>query len=129
MTELTTDEDEQDLSKIISAKDAKGQIFLTVGLISTVVFENPWTREAREAVTDVAQRYIEVFRPYLKFAMAPKGAKMHRIESRRVPFPREWLPQHQDGEAWALGFHGGESECAASPFHVSAYGSDDVRKG
>ena len=119
----------QDLSKILSATDTKGRVFLTVGLVSTIFFEKPWTREVREAVADVTERYIEAFRPHLKYAMAPQGAKIHSIESRRVPFPREWLPQHPDGESWVLGFHGGESALSTSPFQVSAFGPDDIMKG
>jgi hypothetical protein len=119
---------DENLAALICVKDNDGRIGILVGLLITVFFENPWTRTVRERVVAVAERYIEECRSHLKWAMVPNGGRFHPIDSGIVPFPRDWLPQHEEGEAWGFAFHGGSTKYEASPFHISAYGSNDVSK-
>jgi hypothetical protein len=121
------DSDDVDLSKLLSVRDEEGRIKLRIGLLVTMFITEPWTRPVREAVADAAEEYIRQFRDHLRWAK-DQDSYLHPIDSGKVPFPREWLPQHEDGEAWQLGFHGGDSDEAASEFQVSAYGSSDVRR-
>jgi Protein of unknown function (DUF3396) len=122
------DENELDLTKLLCIRDADGRPALRIGLVATVFFEQPWTRPVREAVTDLAESYIEEFREHLRWAQHPRTAYIHPIHSKRVRRPREWLPEHEDGSAWEFGFHGGEGNEIVSDFQVSAYGPGDVRK-
>jgi hypothetical protein len=122
------DENEPDLSKLLCIQDADGHPALKIGLLATVFFEQAWTRPVREAVTDVAESYIQEFREHLRWARHPKTANIHPINSKRVRRPREWLPQHEDGKSWYFGFHGGEGNEAVSDFQVSAYGPNDAWK-
>ncbi len=120
--------DISELAKLLCIRDKDGRPALRVGLLATLFFTEPWTRPVREAVTDAAEQYLRLFRDHLRWAQSPT-AHFHPIDSGEVPFPREWLPQHEDGESWHFGFHGGESDEAASEFQVSGYGSDNVKKG
>ncbi len=69
------------------------------------------------------------FRPYLRWAQSPKTLHIHPIGDGKVASPRDWLSQKKDGEFWDLGFHGGETEEAASEFQVHALGSDEEGDG
>ncbi len=116
------------LAKLLCIRDKDGRPVLRIGLLATLFFTEPWTRPVREAVTGAAEAYIRQFRDYLQWA-EDSSSYIHPIDSSKVLFPREWLPQHGDGESWQFGFHGGESDEAASEFQVSGYGSDNVNKG
>ena len=117
-----------DLAKLLYIRDKDGHPALRVGLLATMFVAESWTRPVREAVAEVAEEYIGQFRDHLRWAQSPTSY-FHPIDSGEVPFPREWLPQHEDGQEWQLGFHGGAGDEAASEFQVSAYGSDSVKKG
>jgi hypothetical protein len=120
------DSDDIDLSKLLRVRDEEGRTKLRIGLLVTMFIPEPWTRPVREAVTDAAEEYIRQFRDHLRWAQ-DQSSYLYPIESGKVPFPREWLPQYEDGDAWQLGFHGGESDEAASEFQVSAFGSNTAR--
>lgn len=120
------DLDELENRLIIPAPN--GRPGLVIGWLATVFFENPWTRPVREAVAELGERYIQQFREHLVWAQHIKTARVYRIEKNRVPTPGQWLPQHEDGESWWFGFHGGEQEDDASAFQVSAFGSNDAVK-
>src|SRR3954469_495416 len=122
------DSDDADLSQILCLRDKDGRPALRIGLLATMFVAEPWTRPVREVVADAAEEYIRQFRAHLRWAQHPKTAHIHSIDKGRVPFPRTWLPQYEDGESWYFGFHGGESGEAASEFQVSAYGPDAVRR-
>jgi hypothetical protein len=121
------DSEDSDLSKLLTVRDEDGRVTLRIGLLVTMFITEPWTRPVREAVANAAEEYIRQFRDHLRWAEDP-NSYLYPIDSGKVPFPREWLPQHEDGEAWQLGFHGGESDEGASEFQVSAFGSSDVRR-
>ena len=121
--DITLNEDEQDLSKLICVKDKEGQIKITVGLLVTVFFRDQLTRAVREDVSGLAQDYIELVGGNLRWTRHPKTLKMHPLDSRNVKLPRDWLPDHPDGESWEFEVHGGETGKAASAFQVSAFGS------
>jgi hypothetical protein len=120
--------DISELAKLLCVRDQDGHVTLRIGLLATMFVTEPWTRPVREAVTDAAEEYIRQFRPHLRWAES-STSHMYPIESGKVPFPREWLPQHDAGKSWQLGFHGGESEQSASSFQVSGYGPHNVKKG
>jgi hypothetical protein len=122
------DSDDVDLSEILCVRDKDGRPALRIGLLATMFIAEPGTRPVREAVADAAEEYIRQFREHLRWAQHPKTAHIHPIDKRNVPFPRDWLPQYEDGEAWEFGFHGGETDEAASEFQVSAYGPRSIRK-
>jgi hypothetical protein len=117
--------DISELAKLLCIHDKDGRPVLRIGLLATLFFTEPWTRPMREAVTGAAEAYIRQFRDYLRWA-EDSSSYIHPIDSGKVPFPGKWLPQHEDGESWQFGFHGGESDEAASEFQVGGYGS---RKG
>lgn len=117
-----------DLAKLLCARDQDGRATLRIGLLVTMYVTEPWTRPVREAVTDAAEEYIRQFRAHFKWAESSTG-HMHPIDRGKVPFPREWLPQHDDGKSWFFGFHGGESEKAVGEFQISGYGPNNVKKG
>lgn len=120
--------DVSELAKLLCIRDKDGRAELRIGLLATMFVTEPWTRPAREAVTDAAEEYLRRFRDHLRWAKS-QTSHIHPINGEKVPFPREWLPQHEDGKSWQFGFHGGESDEAASEFQVSGYGSDNVKKG
>src|SRR5882724_890359 len=117
------DGDDIDLSQILCIRDNDGRPALRIGLLATMFISEPWTRPVREAVADAAEDYIHHFREHLRWARHPKSGHMHAIETGRVRSPRDWLPEHPDGESWFFGFHGGEEERAAPEFQVAALGS------
>jgi Protein of unknown function (DUF3396) len=117
-----------ELAELLYVRDKDGRQALRVGLLATLFFAEPWTRPVREAVTNMAEEYIHQFRDHLRWTKSPKGGRIHPINKGKVPFPREWLPQHKDGESWYFGFHGGESAEEVSDFQVSACGSDNISK-
>jgi Protein of unknown function (DUF3396) len=119
--------DVSELAKLLCIRDKNGRPLLRVGLLATMFFPDPWTRPAREAVTEVAEMYIQQFRSHLRWTQNSSG-HIYPIDIGEVPFPRDWLPQHEDGQSWQFGFHGGESDEAASEFQVSGYGPSSVRK-
>ena len=122
------DENEPDLTKLTCIRGADGHPALRIGLLAVVFFEQPWMRAVREAVTDIAESYIEEFREHLRWAQHPNTANIHPIHFKRVRRPREWLPQHEDGKDWYFGFHGGEGNEIVSDFQVDAYGSNNACK-
>lgn len=117
-----------ELAKLLCVHDKDGRPALRVGLLATLFFTEPWTRPVREAVTGAAEEYIRQFRDHLRWAQSPQGGRISALSKGKVPFPRDWVPQHQDGKSWHFGFHGGESPDAASDFQISAFGSDSVSK-
>jgi Protein of unknown function (DUF3396) len=122
------DGEDADISRIFCIRDKDGRVALRIGLVATMFFAESWTRPVRETVVDAAEEYIRQFRPYLRWAEHPRTMHMHPIDSKKVPFPRSWLPQHEDNEDWSFGFHGGETNEATSEFQVSAMGSNAVEK-
>jgi hypothetical protein len=129
MSDFDVDQDERDLSKILCIKDKNGRVAVTLGLVVTVFFESPGTRGTREAIVELAERYINEFRGHLKWASHPESSKMHPIDSGEVPFPREWLLTLEDGKAWGVGFHSGDRKLAAGSFQIDAYGSETTGMG
>ena len=121
-------DDASEVGDLLNVRAKDGRPALRIGLVATLYFTDPWTRGVREAVTEAAEDYIRQFRDHLRWAQSPKGARVHRMDKGKVPFPREWLPQHEEGESWYFGFHGGGSADEASEFQVSAYGSDSISK-
>ncbi|MFS8068710.1 MAG: type VI immunity family protein [Byssovorax sp.] len=117
-----------ELTKLLCIRDKDGRPALRVGLLATLFFTEPWTRPVREAVTDMAEEYIRQFREHLHWAHSRNRGHISAISKPHVLFPKDWLPQHQDGQHWSFGFHGGESANATSEFQVSACGSGDVCK-
>jgi hypothetical protein len=126
---LLTSQDAAALADLLCIRDKDGRPALRIGLLATMFLADAWTRPVREAVTKAAESYLTAFRASLRWAQQPKTARLHAIEKGKVPFPRDWLPQHEDGKAWSFGFHGGETAEAASEFQVSAYGPDSTKKG
>ncbi|HVK70363.1 MAG TPA: type VI immunity family protein [Polyangium sp.] len=122
------DLDLEELESRLVIPAPNGRPGLVLGWLATVFFENPWTRPVREAVAELGEHYIEQFREHLVWAQHTKTARMYPMAKNRVPTPGQWLPQHEDGESWWFGFHGGEKEDDASAFQVCALGSDDVVK-
>lgn len=122
------DLDLEELESRLVIPAPNGRPGLVLGWLATVFFENPWTRPVREAVAELGEHYIQQFREHLVWAQHIKTAQMYPIDKNRVPTPGQWLPQHEDGETWWFGFHGGEQEDDASAFQVSALGSDDAVK-
>ncbi|HRI65261.1 MAG TPA: DUF3396 domain-containing protein [Polyangium sp.] len=115
------------LNEFLTIRDAKGRTALTVGLIVTVYFENPSSQRVRQAVADIADRYIAEFHKELVWTQQPKTGRVHSIRKNRVPLPGAWIPQLSEGESWSLGFYGGEDIDGASPFLVGGLG-DPYRK-
>jgi hypothetical protein len=125
---LIDSKDAAALADLLCIRDKDGRPALRVGLLATMFLAEPLTRAVREAVTEAAETYLRAFQPFLKWAQHPKTARMHAIGKGKVPFPRDWLPQHEDGKTWEFGFHGGETKEAASEFQVSALGPENVVK-
>ena len=125
---LLTSQDAAALVDLLCIRDKDGRPALRIGLLATMFLAESWTRPAREAVTEAAESYLRTFQPFLKWAKHPRTAHIHAIDKGKVPFPRDWLPQHEDGKAWEFGFHGGETSEAASEFQVNAFGSDSNKR-
>jgi hypothetical protein len=121
--EIVLDEQEQELSNILRVKDQDGRVRVMIGLLTTVFFENPLTRDMRQAVTDVAEDYIHRVKDHLCWVVPPKGKREYPIGSEHGKLPRDWLPNHPDGESWSFDFHGGDTAKEASAFHICGYGS------
>ena len=117
-----------ELARLLTVRGKDGSPALRVGLLATLFFADPWTRPVRDAVTDAAEEYLRQFGTHLRWAMNPNGGPYQLMSSGKVPFPRDWLPQHKDVDSWSFGFHGGEGADSASEFQVSAFGSDNVMK-
>ncbi len=117
------------LTDLFCIRDKDGRPALRIGLLATMFLAEPWTRPVREAVTEAAESYLHAFQTFIKWAQHPNTAHIHAIEKKKVPFPRDWLPQHEDGKAWELGFHGGYTMEAASEFQVNAYGPESNKRG
>jgi hypothetical protein len=129
MSDLLDGKDEE-LAKLLCLRDREGRVALTIGLVATVFFERPWEQEQREAVADLAERYIAEFRDKLKWSQGPKNANWYRINSKRARFPGDWLRKYKTAEeGWEFAFHGGESDTEATPIEVSAMGGDTIQKG
>lgn len=122
------DDNDTDLSKILCIRDEGERPALRIGLLATLILTEPWTRPVREAVTDVAEEYIHQFGDQLRWAQNPETAHIHPLSKGKVPFPRDWLPGHEDGKDWMFAFFGGEYAKGASEFQVSGYGSDGISK-
>src|SRR5262249_27031743 len=114
------DSDDADVTELLCMRDKNGRPALRVGLLCTMFIAEPWTRPVREAVADAAEEYVRQFRKHLRWAQHPNTAHIHPIDSRKVSSPRDWLPEHEEGESWYFGFHGGETDEAASDFQVAA---------
>jgi hypothetical protein len=124
------DELDRDVSNLLCVHDRKGEIAITIGLIATVFFEEPWTQGNRDVVAALAREYMEMLGDKLRWARHPRTVVMHAIDSGRVALPWEWLPKHNDPEtSWEFLFHGGVGEETASPYVVSAFGSNSIKKG
>lgn len=117
-----------ELARLLTVGGEDGSPALRVGLLATLFFTDPWTKPVRDAVTDAAEEYLRRFGTHLRWAQNPNGGPYQTMSSGKVQLPRDWLPQHKDGESWSFGFHGGESADSASEFQVSAFGSDNVTK-
>jgi hypothetical protein len=130
---MDSDLDKQDLEKlseILTIRDEQGRPMLKVGWVVRMYFAEPWTLRVREAVSAVAEGYIQAFREHLRWAQHPRTGRMHPIETGRVAFPWEWLPKHDDERAsWNLGYHGGAHDEDASSFSISALGSEKETNG
>lgn len=122
------DENEQDISNILCIQTNNGRPALRIGLLSTLFFEEPWTRAVRGAVADAAEGYIQLAREHLRWTKQPKTARLYPISARRVPSPGEWLPNHKDGVSWEFGLHGGVEQYDASDFQVSGLGSNNISR-
>jgi hypothetical protein len=120
---IMLDESEQELSNILCVKDRDGRVAVMIGLLVTVFFENPLTREVREKVADVAEGYIHLVREHLRWTVPPKAKREYPIDSARTRLPKEWLLNHPDGESWSFDFHGGDHAKAASAFLIDGIGS------
>jgi hypothetical protein len=127
--EIVLDEQEQELSNILCVKDQDGRVRIMIGLLVTVFFENQLTRELREAVTDVAEDYIDRVREHLRWVVPLNAKREYPIDSAHGRLPREWLPSHPDGESWSFDFHGGGTAKEASAFHICGYGSKRLHDG
>jgi hypothetical protein len=127
--DVLLDEQEQELSSILCVKNNAGEIALMIGLLATVFFENPATRDTRERVADVAEDYINLVREHLRWSIPPGAKREHPVDSKRTRLPREWLPNHPDNESWELDFHGGDTAKAASAFGIKAFGTEDTNPG
>jgi hypothetical protein len=127
-TLLNDDEAHEPLDRV-SVRDPAGWTAVTLGLVATVYFEEPWRKEIREAVTNLAHWYLDQFADKLRWSEQPKTGRMRPMTSRHVLLPRDWLPQHDDSEeVWSFFYHGGEHELDASPFVVTATGTDSIRR-
>jgi hypothetical protein len=104
----------------LTIRDRDGHPVLMIGLLATFYFDKGWTRPVREAVTDVAEQYLDRFSEHIRWGSHPTSARIHPLTSKRIKRPKDWLPQHEDGQAWEFGFHGGETEASATPFQLSA---------
>lgn len=116
------EEDLNALSDLLTIRDAKGHIAISVGLIVTVYFENPCLRAAREAVAGLAEQYVHTYRPNLVWITNRKWTRLHKLESDTVPMPWTWLAAQPDAETWQFGLHGATREDDASPFQISGLG-------
>lgn len=126
---LLAPQDAAALADLLCVRDKDGRPALRIGLLATMFIAEGWTRPVREAVTNAAESYLSAFRPFLRWAKHPKTTRLHDIDKGKVPFPRDWLPQHEDGKAWEFGFHGGDTEKSASEFQISALAPDGIQKG
>jgi Protein of unknown function (DUF3396) len=123
-----TEDDKRMLEQMLDIRDEKGRVALTIGFLATVYFEEPWKQPVREAVAELADRYIEQFGEHLVWGWVPGKPRVEKIATGLVPPPSRWLPQHEDGETWSFGFHGGDDDDSASAFMVSGLGSDTIQK-
>jgi hypothetical protein len=117
-----------DLDKATVIRDDDGRPVLMIGLIATVYFEKGWTRPVREAVAEVADEYLDKFRDHIRWAKHPTSASIYPITSKRIRRPKEWLPQHEDGDEWYFGYHGGSSKYSASEYQIYAASFEELPK-
>jgi hypothetical protein len=117
-------DDLNQLSSLLCIRDPDGRPALMIGLSATFLFREPWLRPARQAVANVATEYLDRFKKELKWVRDHRSerAPIYAMSKNRVPLPKEWLANHPDNEEWSIGFHGGESERAASEFTIEAFG-------
>ena len=122
------DRGDADISKIFCIRDKDGRVALRIGLVATMFLAEPWTQSVRDAVTEAAAEYLRQFREHLRWAKGPNTGHVRALDKGKVRFPRDWLPQHEDGESWNFGFSGGETEESASEFLLSAMGRSRASK-
>lgn len=116
------------LSEFLTVQDAKGRTALTLGLVATIYFEHPCSQRVRQAIADVADRYIAQFGKDLVWTQQAKTGRVKPIKENRVPMPGAWIPQLPDGQSWSLGFYGGKDIDAASPYLVTGLGPADRKE-
>lgn len=126
--ESDLDVNDENLLEKLAIKDRKGRTMLTVGLLASFYFEEPWTGPKREAVAELAEQYISRFGMHLQHTEDMRDAKIYSIESKHVPSPKDWLPNHADGEAWYFGLHSGKSVAEAGEYTVQGYGGGAIKK-
>lgn len=119
----------QILEKLTCIRDNNGRPALMLGFVATVYFENGYTRPKREAVTELTEQYMRQFKDELQWSVEPGTAQPYPISSGKVKPPSEWLPQHEDGVEWWLGYYGGDHKEGAASFQVAAFSADNVRPG
>lgn len=125
--ETLLNESIENLSELVHIRNKQGMPIAEIGLLATVYFEEPWRQEARIAAAELAQDYINEFRPHLHWARVPREGVMVPIDSDEVSLPTKWLPTHSTDLSWDFAYHGGSVEDAASGFHIDALGCADDR--
>jgi Protein of unknown function (DUF3396) len=126
--EINLNENDESLLTQLAIKDRKGRTMLTVGLMASFYFEEPWTRSKREIIAELAEEYVCRFGAHLRHTEDMRDATIYPLESKRVPSPKQWLPVHADGEAWYFGLHSGKSPSEAGQYTVQGYGGGAIKK-
>jgi hypothetical protein len=121
-------EDLEKLSDILTIRDEQGRAMLKVGWVVRMFFADPWTRPVREAVSEAAEDYLELVREHLRWARKSGTGRMSPIDKKKVPSPREWLPEYEDGASWSVGYHGGDNKEEASHFELDILGGDEIAR-
>lgn len=128
-TEIDLEEDDQALMERLSINDPKGRKLAAVGLLATIYFDEPCTREKREIVAMLAEEYIARFGSYLRFTKDRRDAKVYPLHLKKVPSPKDWLPDHPDGEGWYFGLSSANTAREAGEHTVYGYCGAAFKKG
>lgn len=119
-----TDDNEARLKAIesqLTFADDDG-VVANVAMLATAYFEQPFRREAREAVAACCNDYFHRFGRHLRWALHPDTERMERFGEGKGSAPATWLPSLGEDESFGLIYHGGEWHLGADAYSLKALG-------
>lgn len=111
------------LDQNLAVKDPDGNVVLQVALLATLYFEEPYRREAREAVVSCCEDYFQRCGRHLHWALNPDTELMQPFGKGKGSTPRSWLPMLDEDQSFSVIYHGAEREREASAFSMESFGA------